>query len=70
MAKKKPEPAPPEPEKSARAQRSVINLKGTDAYYEWLAGFSEKTHIPAATIVRLALAMYAESSGYVSPPKI
>jgi hypothetical protein len=50
-------------------QTSIINLKGTGQYREWLSGVSRKTHIPAASIVRLALADWAAKNGHPSPPE-
>jgi hypothetical protein len=50
-------------------QASVINLKGTDDYREWLTGVSKKTHIAAAVIVRLALAEWAKKNGHAAPPE-
>ena len=50
-------------------QTSVINLKGSDGYREWLSGVSKKTHIPSASIVRLALAEWASKHGHVAPPE-
>jgi hypothetical protein len=68
MAKKKQAlaPAPPEP---TRAQLSIINLKGTEAYRDWLAGFTKTTHITAATLFRLGMAEIAKKHGYSSPPE-
>lgn len=53
-----------------RANRgAIVGLKGSAAYGEWLDGLSEETSITKATIVRLALRMWAESRGLPSPPK-
>lgn len=65
MAKKK--PAVKVVERSS--QTSVINLKGTGDYRDWLAGISKKTHIPAASIVRLALGEWASKHGHPAPPE-
>jgi hypothetical protein len=67
MAKKRQARKPP-PE-SDRAQLSVINLKGTGEFRDWLAGVSKSTHIPAASIVRLALAEWAGKHGHPAPPE-
>lgn len=53
----------------AKGQVSVITLKGTDTYREWLAGESKRTHIPAASIVRLGLALWASQNGGKKPPE-
>ncbi|MFO0957369.1 MAG: hypothetical protein U0800_07860 [Isosphaeraceae bacterium] len=55
------------PEKPA--QTSIINLKGTDEYRDWLRAQSKRTHIPAASIVRLGLALWAEKNGASEPPE-
>jgi hypothetical protein len=51
-------------------RESIINLKGSPAYAEWLEGLHRKTHIPKATIFRLALAEWAEKHGHAEPPEI
>ncbi len=71
MAKKK-AAEPPKPDivvTRPKGQVSVISLKGTDAYREWLAGESRRTHIPAASIVRLGLAVWASQNGGKTPPE-
>ena len=70
MAKKKSAstavaPAAAEP----KGQVSIITLKGTNEYRDWLAGESKRTHIPAATIVRLGLALWAKEQGTKTPPE-
>lgn len=68
MAKKKQAIAPPPPE-PAKAQISVINLKGTKSYRGWLVAESKRTHIPASSIVRLGLALWASQNGGKTPPE-
>lgn len=70
MAKKqapapKAEPVPAE----GKGQVSIITLKGTAAYRDWLAAESKRTHIPSSTLVRLGLAMWAEKNGGKTPPE-
>lgn len=62
-------PPPSPPPGPVRTQASVINLKGTEAYREWLAAESKRTHIPAASIVRLGLALWADQNGAKAPPE-
>lgn len=69
MAKKRTASAAKPAEVESRGQVSIITLKGTDAYRDWLAAESKRTHIPAATIVRLGLAMWAEKNGAKTPPE-
>lgn len=52
-----------------RVQISIINLKGTAEYRDWLAAESKRTHIPAASIVRLGLALWASQNGGKTPPE-
>lgn len=65
MAKKK---ASPTPDPDDRV--SVINLKGSRRYRDWLNGITEKTHIPAAAIVRLALKAWSKANKHHEPPEI
>jgi hypothetical protein len=46
-----------------RVQLSVINLKGSDEERDWFATAHKRTHIPKATIVRLALKSWAAEKG-------
>lgn len=48
---------------------SIILLKGTPEYATWLDEFHRTTHIPKATIVRLAMAEWAVTHGYPAPPE-
>jgi hypothetical protein len=65
MAKKPAVKAPAE----TGLQTSIITLKGSEAFKAWLAAESRRTHIPAATIVRLSLALWAEKQGSTPPPE-
>ena len=67
MARKKEVPGPP-PGKDGGFV-SIINLKGSAAYRDWLSGRSKATLIPAAAIVRLALAEWASRNGHPRPPE-
>jgi hypothetical protein len=70
MAREKTSPAPEKPAAPTRSQPSVINLKGTDEQREWMARVSRKTHIPAATITRLALDMWGRANGVGGYPGV
>jgi hypothetical protein len=52
-----------------KAQIPVISLKGSAEMRDWLKRFSEETHFPAATLVRLGLASEAKRLGFEPPPK-
>lgn len=64
MARKKTPPPPKSPERV-----SVVHLLGTVEERNWLTVLHESTHIPKATIVRLALTDWAKSKGLAAPPK-
>jgi hypothetical protein len=66
MAKKTGRPASPEPLERV----TIINLKGTPEFRVWLEAFSESTHIPASTLVRLGLAAIAKEYNQTLPPKM
>jgi hypothetical protein len=59
----KPQPDP------AEERPTIINLKGSPEYVEWLDGIHKKTHLQKSTIIRLALAEWAERHGHPSPPE-
>jgi len=65
MAKKRSEPTTEGPAKA----RSIVNLKGTEAYQVWISGVSKKTHIPISSIFRLAIAEWAERNNHGMPPE-
>lgn len=66
MAKKKraKPKAPPAEERVA-----VVVLKGSPEYRDWLNGISQDSLIPVASIVRDALAKWANQRGYSEPPE-
>jgi hypothetical protein len=49
---------------------SVIHLKGSEAYREWLAEATRRTKYPQAVIVRWAIAQWAEKQGLEPPPEL
>lgn len=66
MAKKSGRPPNPEPLERV----TIINLKGTPEYRKWLDEFSEATHIPASSLVRLGLIALAKEYARDEPPKL
>jgi hypothetical protein len=66
MAKKK---APAKPT-SGVERLSVLNLKGSPEYHDWLGLISKKSLIPITTIVRDALSKWAKERGYPAPPEV
>ena len=59
---------PPAEEEPVRA--TVISLKGSPEYVEWLDAAHRKTHIPKAQIFRLAVQDWAAKQGLPVPPEI
>jgi hypothetical protein len=57
------------PARSPDDRVAIIHLKGTPAYADWLDAVHRKTHIPKATIFRLAVAEWAERNGHPVPPE-
>lgn len=49
---------------------AIIHLKGSPLYAEWLDALHRKTHIPKASLFRLALAEWAEKNGHSPPPEL
>ncbi len=47
----------------------VIHIRGTVEYADWLEELHRKTHIPKATLFRVAIAEWAERNGHPAPPE-
>jgi hypothetical protein len=67
-AKKRSKPAPPQSDGPER--ETIINMKGSRAYSEWLESIHRNTHIPKVVLFRLALAEWAERNGHDAPPEL
>ncbi len=52
----------------SHARRTVLLLKGSDEYSQWIANLCQATRIPRTTLVDLALTEWAERKGYSAPP--
>ena len=57
------------PPKGGPARVTVLNLKGSPALRDWLAGLSEETMIPMSSIARDALTKWAAERDLPPPPK-
>lgn len=57
------------PEKKAPDRVSIMGLKGTREYREWLDGLVAETSIPLTRIVRWALEDWAEARDLAAPPE-
>lgn len=66
-AKAKTDP-PPKPDRGERA--TVIHMKGSPDYVDWLESIHKKTRIPKVQIFRMALEEWAERAGHPKPPEI
>jgi hypothetical protein len=56
-------------EKTADARTVIIHLKGSHEYAAWLEEVHRETHLPKATIVRLALTEWAAKNKRKTPPE-
>ena len=62
--------ANPEAVEAIEPQRaSIIQLKGTPEYARWLDDLHRATHIPKATLFRIALAEWATNRSHPEPPE-
>jgi hypothetical protein len=68
MAQSSKKAVPPPDELAERA--TVIHMKGSLEYIQWLDGVHRSTHIPKVQIFRLALADWALRNGHPAPPEI
>jgi hypothetical protein len=69
MAKTKKAGRPPLPAKDA-ARETIINMKGSPEYAEWLDSLHKRTYISKVQIVRLALKEWAAKNGHPAPPDL
>ena len=69
MGKRKAVPPPDvQPEKDNRV--TVLNLKGTREYKQWLDELSEFSHMPTSTLFDVSIADWAKRQGFSkTPPK-
>jgi hypothetical protein len=51
------------------AQISIVVLKGSPDYRDWLARFSEASRMPQSVLIDHALAKLAREQGFEPPPK-
>lgn len=58
------------PVRTRSGWQPVFQLRGSPAYKAWLAGLTERSLISTSVMVRDALAMWAQSRGYPSPPRM
>ena len=63
MAKKKAKESPAPDAIGATGRVSVIHLQGPPEERDWLTLANKRTHLPKATIVRLALAEWGRING-------
>lgn len=51
-------------------RETVIHLKGSPEYNDWLTGAHKKTRLSKAAIFRIAVEQWAERNGLEPPPEI
>jgi hypothetical protein len=61
---------PPAPAEDRCQRETVIHMKGSPEYVDWLESIHRKTHIPKVQIFRIAIAEWAERNGHGAPPEI
>jgi hypothetical protein len=67
----KPKGSGPSSKPEERGEReTVIHMKGSPEYVDWLEAIHKQTRIPKVQIFRLALEEWAAKSGYPVPPEI
>jgi hypothetical protein len=64
---KREEPGPPR--RSGPIRETVVALKGSTEWKEWLDGFSIHCRLGLADTMEQSLLYYAEERGYKAPPK-
>ncbi|WP_422923408.1 hypothetical protein [Singulisphaera sp. PoT] len=69
MARPKMGQLPKSPEERSERE-TVIHMKGSPEYVDWLENAHRETHIPKVQIFRLALATWAAKNGLSQPPDI
>lgn len=67
----RPKRGAPEPPPEERGEReTVVHMKGSPEYVDWLENAHKKTHIPKVQIFRLAVTDWAAKNGLPPPPEI
>ena len=56
--------------KPSTTRLSVLNLKGSPDYRDWLNEISDQSLIPVTSIMRNAVAKWAKERGYREPPEV
>ena len=51
-------------------RETVIHLKGSPEYVDWLEAAHKKTRLPKATIIRIAVEEWAARNGHPKPPEL
>lgn len=46
---------------------TLVSLRGSEEYREWLEGLANRSHLPMAILLEHALREYAERHGYEKP---
>ena len=59
-----------DPPRERSDRETVIHLKGSPEYVDWLEALNKETRLPKATIIRIALEEWAERNHHPAPPSI
>jgi hypothetical protein len=51
-----------------KGKRSVISIRGSDAWYAWYTELAEFARMPGTVLIDNALAEFAERRGFKKPP--
>lgn len=62
-AKRKADPVP------APIRRSIVNIRGTEAWRDWLVSYATFRRVPVAVVIDLALAEAAKRDNFEPPPE-
>lgn len=67
----RPKRGAPEPPPEERGEReTVVHMKGSPAYVDWLERMHKKTRIPKVQLFRIAMEDWAAKNGHEAPPEI
>jgi hypothetical protein len=73
MAKKRStaseKPSTPEPAEVSKARTTILSLKGSPEWSQWLGDLGAKFRTSKAGIIDRALAEFAERNGFRDPPE-
>jgi hypothetical protein len=60
----------PDPSEVREDRETVIHMKGSPEFVDWLDAVHKATHIPKVQIFRIAVAEWAKKNGHPAPPEM